>query len=143
MSSKKSNVDGAVVRLQKIVGDNAGLRGVVKGEVVDASKSEEVKALFSRVGEIDHLVWTSGAGLRDRIGFKDTDLGKQRGECIHSHYFPPQTGPLHRNIKDLFDLKFWGAATAAQAAKFRGGAAASLTLTTAFRKPSRPRGGHY
>ncbi len=89
VSSKRSNVDGAVVRLQKIVGDNAGLRGVLKGEVVDASKSEEVKALFSRVGEIDHLVWTSGAGLRDRIGFKDTDLGKQRGECIRSHYFPP------------------------------------------------------
>lgn len=30
----------------------------------------------------------------------------------------------------LFDLKFWGLAAAAQAAKFRGGAAASLTLTT-------------
>ena len=28
------------------------------------------------------------------------------------------------------DLKFWGAATAAQAAKFRNGAAASFTLTT-------------
>ncbi len=31
---------------------------------------------------------------------------------------------------DIFDLKFWGAATAAQVVKFRNGAAASLTLTT-------------
>jgi len=108
-SSTKSKVDNAVARLQKIVGDNAGLNGVVKGEVVDGTKSEEIKALFSRVGELDHVVWTSGAGISNRSSVKDTDLDKRR---------------------DLFDMKFWGAATAAQAAKFRNGAAASLTLTT-------------
>jgi len=107
-SSSKSKVDNAVERLQKIMGDNAGLNGVVKGEVVDGTKSEEIKALFSRIGELDHLVWTSGPGVIGQA-FKDTDLDKR---------------------KDLFDMKFWGAATAAQAAKFRNGAAASLTLTT-------------
>ncbi len=48
------------------------------------------------------------------------------------------TGLLHRNIIDLFDLKLWGAATAAQAAKFRGGAAASLTLTTGVSQAKPP-----
>ncbi len=88
VSSQGINVDGAVDRLQKVVGETAGLVGVVKGEVVDASNPEEVKALFSqaRVGEIDHLVWTStsGGGISSSTGstgfkFKDTDLDKKRG----------------------------------------------------------------
>jgi len=120
VSSQKTNVDGAVARLQKVVGETAGLNGVVKGEVVDASKSEEVKALFARVGEIDHLIWTSGAGISDsRRGFKEIDLDSKR---------------------DLLDLKFWGAATAAQAAKFRGGSGASLTLTTGVSQARPPPG---
>jgi len=120
VSSQRINVDGAVDRLQKVVGETAGLVGVVKGEVVDASKPEEVRALFSRVGEIDHLVWTSGQGVSSsRTGFKDTDLDKKR---------------------DLLDLRFWGAATAAQVAKFRNGAAASLTLTTGASQVKPPAG---
>ncbi|KLO13216.1 NAD(P)-binding protein [Schizopora paradoxa] len=111
VSSSKSKVDDAVERLRKIVASTAGLNGVAKGEVVDATNSAQVKALFERVGEIDHLVWTSGGSIDSnaRLAIKETDLDTRR---------------------NLFDLKFWGAATAAQAAKFRGGSAASLTLTT-------------
>ncbi len=94
VSSQKSNVDGAVQRLQKVVGETAGVNGVVKGEVVDASNSEEVRALFSRVGEIDHLVWTSGGDISSsRTAFKDTDLDKKRGTWRHAPYFPALIQP--------------------------------------------------
>ena len=56
-SSNKSKVDAAVARL---VQDTEVSKEKVKGEVVDAKKSEEVRSLMERVGEIDHLVWTCG-----------------------------------------------------------------------------------
>jgi NAD(P)-dependent dehydrogenase (short-subunit alcohol dehydrogenase family) len=38
----------------------------VLGEVVDVSKEDDVKALFERVGSVDHLVYTV-SGLRSCI----------------------------------------------------------------------------
>lgn len=83
VSSSKNRVDDAVKRLKKIVEENAGLDGVAKGEAVDAANSEQVKALFARVGEIDHLVWTSGGSIDSstRLAIKDADLDKRRGQC--------------------------------------------------------------
>lgn len=139
VSSSKSKVDDAVERLRKIVASTAGLNGVAKGEVVDATNSAQVKALFERVGEIDHLVWTSGGSIDSnaRLAIKETDLDTRRSEHITSlrlliplRLRRSKVTVLNFFTLDLFDLKFWGAATAAQAAKFRGGSAASLTLTT-------------
>ena len=45
--------------------------------MVDAKDSKSVRALFERVGEIDHLVWTSGDGLR--LGFPNMDLEANKG----------------------------------------------------------------
>lgn len=88
VSSSKTKVDDAVKRLQKIVGDTAGLNRVVKGEVVDASNLEQVKALFSRIGEIDHLVWSSGSAIGGSTIQKinEAELDKKRGERSVIHF---------------------------------------------------------
>ncbi|KLO11345.1 NAD(P)-binding protein [Schizopora paradoxa] len=130
VSSSKSKVDDAVRRLQSIVDSeeetvttSIGVLnyGIPRGEVVDGSNVEQIKAFFSRIGEIDHLVLTSGGGIDSstRLPIGEVDLESRR---------------------NFFDLKFWGAAAAAQAAQFRGGAAASLTLTTGDTQVKPPEG---
>ena len=37
-----------------------------------------MKDYFGKVGEIDHLVWTSGDGIV--IGFSDIDIANSKGE---------------------------------------------------------------
>jgi NAD(P)-dependent dehydrogenase (short-subunit alcohol dehydrogenase family) len=74
-SSSKAKVDDALSRLAKDGGPGAGKR--IVGETVDSTVSKEVRALLERVGEIDHLVYTSGGNLK--LGFPDIDLDTQRG----------------------------------------------------------------
>jgi NAD(P)-dependent dehydrogenase (short-subunit alcohol dehydrogenase family) len=66
-SSTPAKVTNAVERLQAVLNESkaAGkaLPGTVKGEIVDAKSGDSVKDLTNRVGEIDHLIWTSGDGL--------------------------------------------------------------------------------
>ena len=68
-SSNKAKVDNAVSRLVSEVPD---AEAKVKGEVVDAKHTKEVKNLMERVGEIDHLVWTSGEPFK--LTFPDIDI---------------------------------------------------------------------
>ncbi|KAL5532540.1 hypothetical protein ACEPAF_4314 [Sanghuangporus sanghuang] len=91
-SSSQTKVAAATARLKEDI-SKAGstIEGTSVGEVVDAKDTKIVRALLERVGEIDHLVWTSGEALR--VGFPNLDLEAN---------------------KDAFDLKFWGALTAAQ-----------------------------
>ena len=71
-SSTQTKVDDAVERLRAIIAENK-LPGKVSGLVFDARDSKSIEALFSTVGEIDHLVWTSGdKGFVP--GFKNVDI---------------------------------------------------------------------
>ncbi|TDL14169.1 NAD-binding protein [Rickenella mellea] len=89
------------------------LPGEVDGEIVDGEESASVKSLVNRIGEIDHLVWTSG----DSIGPSMT----------------PNTNPFESS--DVFDVRFWGAIIAAQNAKFRSGGSVILTTGVPVKKP--------
>jgi len=111
-SSSQEKVTNAVGRLGAALQGKA-VAGKVEGEVVDAKDNASVRALMQRVGEIDHLVWTSGDPLR--------------------------LGPLAKldfdANKDLFDVRFWGACVAAQNAKIRPGGSITLTLGSVVVKP--------
>lgn len=80
-SSTPAKLSNAVERLQAVLSASqaAGttLPGTVSGEIVDAKNGDSVRELVRRVGEIDHLVWTSGDPLR--LGFHGADLEKNRG----------------------------------------------------------------
>ncbi|KAL5489718.1 hypothetical protein ACEPAI_4550 [Sanghuangporus weigelae] len=112
-SSSKAKVEGALVRLKNdITATGSTVEGTASGDVVDAKDSKNVKALLERVGEIDHLVWTSGDSLQ--TSFPDVDLDAN---------------------KDVFDVRFWGAFTAAQVAKIRPGGSITLTIGQAIVRP--------
>jgi len=110
-SSSEANIQSALQRLQAAVAGK-GAVGQLTGHVVDAKQSSSVRAFIGAVGEIDHLVWTSGDPLR--VGFPDMDLDSHR---------------------DLFDVRFWGAAVAAQSAKIRPGGSITLTIGQAVARP--------
>lgn len=79
-SSSQSKVNDAINRLTTQLQSSIGaseLEKRLKGEVVDASKLVEVTKLVERVGEIDHLVWTSGEGLR--LDFPKYNLDEHKG----------------------------------------------------------------
>ncbi|TDL21410.1 short-chain dehydrogenase/reductase SDR [Rickenella mellea] len=110
-SSTSERVTAAVQELTAItMGKN--LPGKIIGEAVNAKESASVKGLVNRIGEIDHLVWTSGESLK--TGFKDVDLD---------------------GCRDLFDIRFWGAMIAVQNAKFRHGGSVVLTTGSTVVKP--------
>lgn len=112
-SSTPAKLESALGRLRKDVSaSGATVEGSVEGEVVDARSSDSIRALLAKVGEVDHLVWTSGDGLR--LGFPDMDLDKNR---------------------DVFDVRFWGAFTAAQAAKIKPGGSITFTVGAVLAKP--------
>ncbi|KZW00443.1 2-hydroxycyclohexanecarboxyl-CoA dehydrogenase [Exidia glandulosa HHB12029] len=100
-SSSAAKVEAAVSKLQALK-----LGGKVSGKTVDAKSTESVRALVEGVGEIDHLIWTSGDALK--MGFPDVDIDQSKG---------------------LFDVRFWGAVTAAKYAKLKKSASSSITLT--------------
>ncbi|KAL5511064.1 hypothetical protein ACEPAH_4279 [Sanghuangporus vaninii] len=112
-SSSKAKVEATLVRLKD---DTTAIGSIVEGtalgEVVDVKDSKNVKELLERVGEIDHLVWTSGDSLR--TSFPDMDLDAH---------------------KDVFDVRFWGAFTAAQVAKIRPEGSITLTIGTLLVRP--------
>jgi len=58
--------------------------------VVDVRSESDVRALFSRVGELDHLVFTAG----DALAFK------------------PLTKLTLEEARQQFDVRFWGAVAA-------------------------------
>ena len=83
-SSSKDKVASAVSRLEAIVA-GSNLPGKIIGETVDAKDLSAIQIFFEKIGEIDHLVWTSGDALR--FGFKNVDLDKQRGAHTQALYF--------------------------------------------------------
>lgn len=72
-SSSAQKVDVAVAKLEVLKA-----AGKVSGATVNAKDGESVKALMESVGEIDHLVWTSGDARKTGL-FPDIDVDASRG----------------------------------------------------------------
>ncbi len=104
-SSRRERVDRAV----------AALPAGAAGEVVDLADEAQVRALFARLGDVDHLVFTAGESLY--LGALDTlELARAR---------------------DFFNIRFWGAFVAAKhaAPHIRPGGSIVLTNGAAGLRP--------
>lgn len=66
-----SNVDRVTAAVRRLEAAELGV-GKVHGEVVDATDLAAVKEFVTRIGEIDHVVWTSGDKLT--LGFPDVEV---------------------------------------------------------------------
>lgn len=77
-SSSKTKLDDALQRLQSFFA-NKQIPGKFTAEVVDAKDSDSVKQLMAKVGEIDHLVWTSGDVFSAGRG-KKPDFATNKGK---------------------------------------------------------------
>ncbi|MCP2169129.1 SDR family oxidoreductase [Goodfellowiella coeruleoviolacea] len=86
----------------------AELPDTCDGFVTDARDEADVAALFDRVGTLDHLVFTAGAGL-DQRPLRDLPLDQAR---------------------HLFDVGFWGAVAAVKHAAPRLRPSGSIVLTS-------------
>lgn len=75
-SSSAEKVDDAIKRLEVDV-SGAAVEGKLSGGVLNAKDSASVKAFFDNLGEIDHLVWSSGDPLR--LGYSGMDLDANKG----------------------------------------------------------------
>ncbi|MFC4907643.1 SDR family oxidoreductase [Actinomadura gamaensis] len=104
-SSRKENVERALDRLP------AG----ADGQVADLTDAANVRELFDRLGEIDHLVYTAGDPLL-LAPVAEIDLAAAR---------------------DFFAVRYFGALAAVQAAvpKLRAGGSITLTSGTAGARP--------
>lgn len=71
-SSTQARVDSAVERLRTLISEKK-LPGKVTGHVLDVKDFQALGTFFESVGEIDHLVFTSG-GRGIIPGFKGIDL---------------------------------------------------------------------
>lgn len=100
---------------ERLRGELAGaaVTGTIASDALDAHDLASVRAFCERVGEVDHFVWTSGDPLR--VGFPGT-------LSLDDH-------------RDAFDVRFWGAAQAAQSIKIRPGGSIILTIGSAIARP--------
>lgn len=78
VSSTESKVSNARQRLKDVIKEKS-LPGTVSGYVVDARDGDLLKKLFSDVGEVDHLVWTSGDLQKMGDSLADTDVDSYKG----------------------------------------------------------------
>jgi NAD(P)-dependent dehydrogenase (short-subunit alcohol dehydrogenase family) len=104
VSSSRSRVDEAARALE------------VSGEVVDLTDAGAVDGFFSRLGDLDHLVYTAGEPL-SLTPVADFDLDRAR---------------------QFFELRYFGALAAVRAAapRIRGGGSITLTTGTAGDRPT-------
>jgi len=115
-SSSQERLDHAVKKLRKEDGILGGLfRGDIETRVINANDLESVKAGVESVGEIDHLVYTSGDRLR-MAEFKSTRV---------------------ETMKEALQVRYWGALQAAQSAKIRPGGSITLTVGSVVIKPGK------
>jgi NAD(P)-dependent dehydrogenase (short-subunit alcohol dehydrogenase family) len=99
-------------RIQKVV---QSLGGTVEGETADLTDERAVSELFTRLGPIDHLVFTAGDNLQLRE-LADTDLMRARR---------------------AFELRYWSALAAVKYASpsIRKGGSIVLTTGVAGQRP--------
>lgn len=86
----------------------AGLPDACDGVVVDTRSEADVAALFARVGELDHVVYTAADGLGQRA-LKDLSLDEAR---------------------QVFEVRFWGAIAAVKYAAPHVRPGGSIVLTS-------------
>lgn len=78
-SSSRAKVDTAVARLlAEPALQSQSLQGRVSGDVIDLKDTQEVAAFFEKIGEIDHLIVTSGT-VSTIVDFRADDLTKFKG----------------------------------------------------------------
>jgi NAD(P)-dependent dehydrogenase (short-subunit alcohol dehydrogenase family) len=87
----------------------AGLPVGCDAAVVDARREADVAALFARVGELDHLVYTAGGGTLGPRPLKDLSLDEAR---------------------QALEVRFWGAIAAVKHATPRIRPGGSIVLTS-------------
>jgi NAD(P)-dependent dehydrogenase (short-subunit alcohol dehydrogenase family) len=86
----------------------ATLPAGTEGQALDLADADGVRTLFASLGELDHLVFTAGESLR--LGpLEETDLAA---------------------AQRFFQLRYWGAVTAAKVAAGRIRAGGSITFTS-------------
>jgi len=113
-SSSQERLDEAVKNLHNDEGIVNGLfNGKVETKLINSRDLESVKAGVESVGEVDHLVYTAGDGLR-MAEFK----GKRIGD-----------------MKEALDIRYWAALQAAQSAKIRPGGSITFTAGSVAIKP--------
>ncbi|KAJ3553106.1 hypothetical protein NM688_g3792 [Phlebia brevispora] len=118
-SSTTAKVESAVSRLLEepaLQRYQPGLKDCISGDVVDLKDAQSIAAFFDRIGEIDHLVLTSG-GISGLVNFREDDLNQ------------------HKGLWYVFDLKFWGSAISAQKAKIRTGGSITFSIGGSLFKP--------
>jgi NAD(P)-dependent dehydrogenase (short-subunit alcohol dehydrogenase family) len=93
----------------------AGLPGKTDAAAVDTRNETDIAALFARVGELDHLVYTAGDALAQR----------------------PLTDLSLDEARQLFEIRFWGAVAAVKhaASHIRPGGSIVLTSGTVGVRP--------
>ena len=99
-------------RVQKAI-ESVG--GEAQGQVVDVSEERDVATFFTKLGALDHLVFTAGDSLHLR-DLATTDLGKARR---------------------AFELRYWAALAAVKygSPHIRNGGSIVLTTGVAGRRP--------
>jgi len=114
-SHARGRVDQAVQRLRKAAPAAGPEAGTVHGHVVDLRSASEIAQLFHTIGAIDHLVYTAGEELL-LAPLGELDLAAARR---------------------FFELRYWGALTAVQAAHPQLAREGSIVLTSgaAGRRP--------
>ena len=81
-SSTSAKVEAAISRLlteSSLQSLEPTLADRVSGETVDLTNSQSITTFFETIGELDHLVITSGA-LTAYKDFREEDLDTQRGQ---------------------------------------------------------------
>jgi len=75
VSSDAGRVKKTIKRLQ----DGKFGHGFIEGEAVDAKNPEALKKFIVGVGEVDHIVWTSGDDIKSVLGFQNVALEDAKG----------------------------------------------------------------
>ncbi|GJJ07012.1 hypothetical protein Clacol_001210 [Clathrus columnatus] len=120
-SSNKERVEKAVKRL---TGAKLG-GGEIIGRVVNAGNEESIKGLLDDVGEVDHIIFTSGR-LETTLAFPGWILIKLKTTTVEISFL----------FKDSLDLRLWGVVAVAKHAKIRSGGSLTLTSGTLAIKPA-------
>ncbi|KAF8578199.1 short-chain dehydrogenase/reductase SDR [Ramaria rubella] len=113
-SSNAVRVGDAVKRLENFASTLSSGVGKVQGEAVDVTDRTALKEFVLRMGEVDHIVWTSGDSLK--LGFPNLDV---------------------ESLLGAFDVRFWAPIVIAQNAKIRQGGSLTLTIGSALVKPQK------
>ena len=80
-SANPARVQSAVQRLEQAIAGK-GLPGKISSATFDVTDLPAVKDYFSSLGEIDHLIWTSGDPLK--LGFPNVDITELKGSLYIS-----------------------------------------------------------